>query len=367
LSAVAAKLSFEKGGDFILETRREVELYLASRRIRVRARLQLYAKTVVAFTVWAASWAVLIVVRPGIAFGLVALGGLVVGTVLIGFCVQHDANHGAYFRARRLNHLMGWTADAMLGFSSYAWRVKHNVAHHTYTNVDGYDDDIDQTPFLRLAPAQAPKPWYRLQFVYVWPLYTIMVLRMQIGGDVAAFVRGRIGRSTVRLPRRWDALGVVAGKAIFVGWAVVVPLLVYPWWIVLAGYAGFTMAVSIVAATTFQLAHSVEDADTLTPEEVASASREWAVHQVETTVDFAPHNRILTWLLGGLNYQIEHHLYPRVQHTHYAHIAAIVQRNCARHGVRYTAQPSLRAALRAHTRHLRSMGRLGLPVELEMG
>jgi linoleoyl-CoA desaturase len=125
------------------------------------------AKTVVAFTIWAASWTVLMVVRPGIALGRVALGGLVVGTVLIGFCVQHDANHGAYFRTRRLNHLMGWTADAMLGFSSYAWRVKHNVAHHTYTNVDGYDDDISQTPFARLMPTQAPKPLYRLQHLYI--------------------------------------------------------------------------------------------------------------------------------------------------------------------------------------------------------
>jgi linoleoyl-CoA desaturase len=361
------KLSFDRGGAFMRDTRREVEHYLSHPRIRRSGALQLYAKAAVAFGVTLAAWLGLVVARPGLWLGLVCLAGIVLGSIITAFCVQHDANHGAYFRTRRANHLMGWTADALLGFSSYTWRVKHNVAHHTYTNVDGYDDDIDQTPFLRLAPAQAPKPWYRLQFVYVWPLYTIMVLRMQIGGDVAAFVRGRIGRSTVHLPRRWDALGVVAGKAIFVGWAIVVPLLVYPWWIVLAGYAGFTMAVSIVAATTFQLAHSVEDADTLTPEDVASASREWAVHQVETTVDFSPHNRVLTWLLGGLNYQIEHHLFPRVQHTHYAHIAAIVQRNCARHGVRYTSQPSLRAALGAHTRHLRSMGRLGLPVELEMG
>src|SRR5712691_8103700 len=107
LSAVARKLSFEKGGDFILETRREVELYLASRRIRVRGRLQLYVKTVVAFAVWGASWVTLILVRPGLALGLVALGGLVAGTILIGFCVQHDAKHGAYFRTRRFNHLMG--------------------------------------------------------------------------------------------------------------------------------------------------------------------------------------------------------------------------------------------------------------------
>jgi linoleoyl-CoA desaturase len=367
LSAVARKLSFEKGGDFILETRREVELYLASRRIRVRGRLQLYAKTVVAFAVWAASWVTLIFVRPGLAPGLVALGGLVAGTILIGFCVQHDANHGAYFRTRRFNHLMGWTADAMLGISSYAWRVKHNVAHHTYTNVDGYDDDVTQTPFVRLVPTQEPRPWYRLQHVYIWPLYSFMVIRWQIGADIAALIRGRIANSAVHMPRRWDLAGLVGGKALFIGWAIVAPLLVYPWWVVTVGYVGFTMMTSLVTAVTFQLAHCVEEAEFTSAEEVAVSKKPWAVHEVETTVDFCPRNPVLTWVLGGLNYQIEHHLFPRVAHTHYPRIAEIVKRNAATYGVRYTAQPSLFVALRSHQRHLRTLGRMGVPVEIEMG
>ena len=240
------------------ETRRDVEQYLSRRRVRISGALQLYAKTAVAFALTVAAWVGLVVVRPGLVLGLLCLAGLVLGSILTAFCVQHDANHGAYFRTRRANHLMGWTADALLGFSSYAWRVKHNVAHHTYTNVVGYDDDISQTPFLRLAPTQEPKPWYRLQWLYVWPLYSLMVLRWQTGGDLAALGHGRIGQSALRLPRRYDLLGLVGGKVVFVTWALVVPLLVYPWWVVLAGYIGFSMAVSLVAATTFQLAHSVE-------------------------------------------------------------------------------------------------------------
>jgi linoleoyl-CoA desaturase len=287
--------------------------------------------------------------------------------VLIGFCVQHDANHGAYFRTRRFNHLMGWTADAMLGFSSYAWRVKHNVAHHTYTNVDGYDDDISQTPFARLMPSQEPKPWYRLQHIYIWPLYSVMVIRWQTGADIAALVRRRIGKSTVRMPRRWDLAGLLAGKGLFIAWAIVAPLLVYPWWVVAVGYVGFTMATSLVTATTFQLAHCVEEAEFTSAEQLESEKKIWAVHEVETTVDFCPRNAFLTWMLGGLNYQIEHHLFPRVPHTHYPRIAEIVRRNAAKHGVRYTSQPSLWVALRSHHRHLRRLGRLGVPVEIEMG
>jgi linoleoyl-CoA desaturase len=361
------KLSFDKGGDFIRDTRAEVERYLASRRTDLRGRLQLYLKSVVALGLWLASWVALIVVRPGLWLSLLALAGLVAGTILIGFCVQHDANHGAYFRTRRNNHLMGWTTDALLGFSSYAWRVKHNVAHHTYTNVDGYDDDVNQAPYMRLLPTQRARPWHRLQHIYIWPLYSLMVLRLQTGADVAALVRGRIGKSPIHLPRRWDLVGLVAGKAIFLTWAVAIPLLVYPWWVVICGYLGFTMVTGLVTATTFQLAHCVEEADFTSPEQLAAVKRVWAVHEVETTVDFCPRNRVVTWLLGGLNFQIEHHLFPRVPHTHYPRIAEIVKRQAALHGVRYTAQPSLRAALRSHHRHVRSLGRLGLPVEIEMG
>ena len=366
-SAPPPKVSFDNGGEFIRQTRRDVEEYLSPRHVRARGRAQLYAKGVVAFAVLLGSWLTLMVGHPGVWLGLLCFGGLIFGTSLIAFSVMHDANHGAYFRKRRLNHLMGWTADSLLGLSSYAWRVKHNVAHHTYTNVDGYDADITQVPFARLMPVQEPRPWYRLQHYYIWFLYCLMALRWQTIGDVAAFVRGTIGTSTLRVPRGWDLAGLVGGKVIFVSWAIVVPLLVYPWWGVVVAYLVYSMVVSLIMAVTFQLAHCVEEADFTSAEQLAAERRLWAVHEVETTVDFCPRNPVLSWVVGGLNYQIEHHLFPRVPHTHYAHIATIVQRNAEQHGVRYVTQRSLRAALGSHFRHLRTMGRMGVPVALEMG
>jgi linoleoyl-CoA desaturase len=367
MTSATQKLSFDNGGDFIRATRADVERYLQSGRTRARGAIRLYAKGVVAFTVMAGSWSVLMFADPGVWLGLLALAGLTLGTTLTAFCIMHDANHGAYFRKRRLNHLLGWTADTLLGLSSYAWRVKHNVAHHTYTNVDGYDADITQMPFARMMPVQSPKPWYRLQHLYIWPLYTLMAIRWQTLGDAAAFLRGKIGESALRVPRGWDMAGLVVGKAIFVGWTIVVPLFFYPWWAVAAGFLAFSMVMSLIMAVTFQLAHCVEEADFDGPAYLAAEKRLWAVHEVETTVDFCPRNPVLTWMLGGLNFQIEHHLFPRVQHTHYARIAEIVQANAEKHGVRYSVQPSLAAALRSHYRHLRTMGRLGLPVEIEMG
>ena len=363
----AEKVVFEGGGAFIRDTRREVDLYLSDRRTRLSGALRLYAKAVVAVGLCVTSWCVLLFTGPSVLVAAACLAGLAAGAILTALCVQHDANHGAFFGRTRYDHLLGWTADSLLGFSSYTWRVKHNVAHHTYTNVDGYDDDVTQVPLARFAPSQQHRPWYRFQHFYIWPLYTLVGVRWQTLGDINSLVRGRFAESTLRLPRGWNLVALVSGKAMFFSWTIVVPLFVYPWWAVLATYLGFTMIFSLVMVTTFQLAHCVEEATFTTTDEMIAVKRVWAVHEVETTVDFCPRNRVLTWLLGGLNFQIEHHLFPRVPHTHYPEIARIVERNCLAHGVRYTIQPSLTAALRSHFRHLRRMGQLGLPATIEMG
>jgi linoleoyl-CoA desaturase len=361
------KVTFDGGGAFLRDTRRDVEAYLAPRRRRAWGRARLYAKAPVAIGLTVGAWLVLVLGHPGVVPALVSLGALVLGALLTAFCVQHDANHGAYFRSKGLNHLVGWSADTLLGFSSYAWRVKHNIAHHTYTNVDRHDDDITQMPFARLAPTQQPRRWYRYQHLYIWPLYMLMGLRWQTIGDIAAFARRTIGETVLRLPRGLDLAGLVVGKIAFVTWALVIPALVYPWWAVLAAYVAFAMITSLVMATTFQLAHCVEEASFASADELRVDRVEWAVHEVQSTVNFCHRNRLLTWMLGGLNYQIEHHLFPALPHTHYPQLAPIVRRNCERHGIRYATQPTLRRALRSHSRHLRSMGALGIPAEIEMG
>ena len=367
MTATVTKLAFDNGGAFIQDTRREVEQYLSRGRTRLKGAVLLYSKAPIALALTVSSWGVLMFLHPGIVVAPLCLLGLILGATLTAFCVQHDANHGAYFRQRRYNHLVGWSTDALLGISSYAWRVKHNVAHHTYTNVDGFDADATQVPLARFTPSQRARPWYRFQQYYIWPMYMLMVLRWQTVGDLFAFRRGAIGESALRVPRGWNLVGIVAGKAFFITWAIVIPLLVYPWWAVLAAYIGFGMVTSLIMATTFQLAHCVEEASFASADELRAERRIWAVHEVETTVDFCPRNPVLTWMLGGLNYQIEHHLFPRIPHTHYPKIAEIVRRNCAKHGVRYSFHPSLGRALRSHFLHLRTMGQLGLPAEIEMG
>ena len=357
---------FGSGGELAKEIQRAVETSLTAAAKR-RGKAQLYRKAAVSIGLMVAAWSVLILASPGPVLALACLAGLVAGAVLTGFCVQHDANHGASFATRRHNRMLGLTADALLGFSSYTWRVKHNVAHHTYTNIAGYDVDINQTPFAKLVPVQRSRPWYRLQHLYIWPLYSFMGLRMQVWSDFPALAGGKVGQSPIHRARGWDLAGLLAGKLTFIVWAIVVPLLVYPWFTVLAAYLGVLLAIGLIMSVVFQLAHSVQEASRGSAEQVLETPRTWVAHQIETTADFCPGNRFLTWSLGGLNYQIEHHLFPRMPHTLYPEIAGIVRAAAERHGVSYNCQPSLWRAVRSHFRHLRAMGRLGIAPEIEMG
>ena len=361
------RVSFGSGGDFMRETRAEVEAYLALGSTRRSGAIRLYTKAPIAFGLIAVSWALLLFGPAGYVQTPLEFAALIVGSILTGFCVQHDANHGAAFRRLRYNHLLGWSADVLLGVSSYAWRARHNVAHHTYTNVDGHDNDITQMPIARLVPAQPSRPWFRFQYLYLWPLYSFMGMRLQTMGDFNAIRTQSIGRTALRTPRRWDMAGFVAGKLFFITWAIAIPLLIYPWWIVLGAFVLVSLALSLVMVVVFQLAHCVEEASSPSPDDLRENRTVWAVHQVESTVDFCPDNRVLTWFLGGLNYQIEHHLFPRMPHTLYPQIARIVRRKAEEHGVRYHVQASLRDALRSHARHLRAMGDQGQAVEIEMG
>jgi linoleoyl-CoA desaturase len=196
----------------------------------------------------------------------------------------------------------------------------------------------------------------------------LMSIRWQVAGDAVAFLRGRIGESRLRMPRGWDLAGLVGGRLVFLAWAVVAPLLVYPWWMVALGYGAVTFVIGFTMALTFQLAHCVEEASFVSAEELAAGERRpWAVHEIETTVDFCQRNRALTWLLGGLNFQIEHHLYPRLPHTLYPALAEDVRATCAEHGVRYTAQPNLWRAIRSHVVHIYRMGQQGQKAAIEMG
>ncbi|MBI1967656.1 MAG: acyl-CoA desaturase [Gemmatimonadetes bacterium] len=317
----------------------------------------MYLKTAAIFAWFALSYVLLVFVARGWWQVTAAAASLALAMAAIGFNIQHDGAHGGYSASKLVGRVMAFALD-VIGGSSYFWRWKHNVLHHTYPNIEGADDDINVGALGRLAPQQPRYRLHRFQHVYMWLLYGLITVKWQLVDDFKELIEGRVGTRDVPRPKDGELVLFVVGKVVFFSLAFLIPLLLHPWWAVLVVYAGTSFGLGILLGVVFQLAHCVEEADFPAPSsDTLRMAAEWAVHQVHTTVDFARHSRLLTLYLGGLNYQIEHHLFPHICHLHYPKLAPIVEDVCRRFGVRYQAHPSLRAALASHYRWLREMGR----------
>jgi linoleoyl-CoA desaturase len=244
----------------------------------------------------------------------------------------------------------------LVGGSSHFWHWKHVVFHHTFVNVIGYDTDINLAGLGRLTPHHPRKSLHRWQHWYVWLLYGLMAMKWHLFDDFRLMRNGRMGEHVAPGPRRRQLAVFVAGKIIFFALAFGIPLLFHPLWLVAAVYVLTAAVLGLVLGTVFQLAHCVELADFPLESSPGNMENAWAAHQVETTVDFARGSASAAWLLGGLNFQIEHHLFARMCHVNYPVIAPIVEQTCAEFGVRYKRNPSVLAAVRSHYRWLRRMG-----------
>ncbi|GEL69148.1 fatty acid desaturase family protein [Myxococcus virescens] len=352
----ATKAKFLESGPFFQDLRARVEVHLGASGRSPRDLPRMYAKTVVILGWFAASyvWLLLGASGPwGAVAGCVSLGLAVAG---VGFSVQHDANHGSYSVHRGINRILGWTLD-VIGGSSYVWSWKHNIFHHSHTNVVGLDEDIDIQPLCRLAPGQRLHRAHRFQHAYIWGLYALLPMKWHFIDDFKDLVTGRVGRQKMPRPGGLKLAGAMGGKLMFYGWAIALPLCFRPLWQVALCYALASFVLGLTLATVFQLAHCVEEADfSLPPEANRPFSRDWAAHQVASTVDFARGNSLVSWYLGGLNFQVEHHLFPRVCHLHYPALSRIVEDTCRERGIRYRANESVGAALKSHVRWLKRMG-----------
>jgi linoleoyl-CoA desaturase len=313
----------------------------------------MYLKTAIILSWYGASYWFLVFHQNTMLEALLLSISLGLAMTGIGFNVAHDGCHGAYSARPAVNRCMSVTLD-MLGGSSYVWKWKHNYLHHNYTNLMGADDDIDIGFLGRLSPHSPLRGIHRYQYLYLWLAYGGLALSWQFFVDFERLVRGRVGTQRMPRPRGWDLVTLVAGKGLFVVLMFVIPALVHPLYSVLIFYGVASFTLGWTMSVVFQLAHCVEDAKFPKPRtDTGRMEDEWAVHQVETTVDFARGNRLLTWYLGGLNFQVEHHLFPKVCHLHYPALSAIVERTCSRFGVRYSAYRTMLDALASHHRFLR--------------
>ena len=322
------------------------------------ARRQLHFKAAVIALLGVGSYWRLVVAESFVVSTIVWAFVLTVALIMTATCVFHDGNHASFSESRLVNRLASYTGDLM-GASSWIWRFKHNNLHHGNTNVAGIDADIDQAPFARLTFDQAWRPWHRYQHIYMWILYGFMTLQWFLITDFVDLKNHGIGQHRFRRqPRRRDLAMLALGKALHFAWAIGVPLVYHRWWVVLVVYLAISWSVGLVLATMFQLAHCTALAE-FPSADARRRGADFVAHQLRTTVDVHCRTRLgarlLHWLMGGLDFQVEHHLAPGLPHTVYPLVAERLKRAGAE-------QPAVRShvspwkAIRSHRRWLQLLG-----------
>lgn len=281
----------------------------------------------------------------------------------IGTAVMHDAQHGTYSPKKWVNKYVGKILDLIGGYS-LTWKIQHNQLHHTYTNIYGLDEDIDSIKLLRFSPRQ-PLAWYhRYQYIYIWFFYMIMTLFWMTLKDYRQIVSYRnhnlLARHNVSFQQAVWRISLY--KMFYYSYILVLPIIFsgMPWYYVVAGFLLMHFVSGLFLSCVFQPSHVVETSVFAAPVQSEGRSQmenSWALHEVENTTDFAPNNKFLTWYIGGLNFQIEHHLFTGICHVHYSQLAPIVQEVANDFGVPYHVEPTFWKALKEHVRMLKILGR----------
>ncbi len=357
MSTACPSFPSRSGGAFLQEVRAAVGKHFADSGRRSTGDWWMVGKTICVLMLTFTPY--FLIMSGGfsgpISLGLAAIVGL--GVAGIGFGVAHDALHGSYSANPRLNQVVGWSMD-LAGGSSYLWKLTHNIIHHTYTNIHGADEDLAVSPLLRLSP-HAPRRWYhRFQHWYAIALYSMTTLFWAFVKDYRYLLQKDLGPYPDKKHAPRDIAGLFLGRVIYYTWTIVLPIALLPfaWWQTALGIALAHAVAGTTLGIVFQMAHVVEQTSHPEPDAGGAMPDGWAAHEMFTTANFAPDNRLLTWYVGGLNYQVEHHLFPKICSVHYPEISSIVQRVAAEHGLPYHSNPTFLGAIASHLRTLRRQG-----------
>lgn len=345
-----------KAQSFHSELKKRVNAYFTEAGKTTTGNFSLYFKAVAFGVALIAVYIHLVFFTPGIILGIaesILLGGLIAA---IGFNVMHDGAHGSFSKNKAVNIMAAFSLD-FLGGSSFMWNVKHNIIHHAYTNIDGIDDDIDIQPWMRMSSTQKKYALHKYQHRYFWFLYAVLYILWIFVMDYQKYFKQKIGDMPLKKMHLNDHLVFWAFKLfhlfVFVGLPIYMAGFL-PW---LLGFSVMTIFAGLVISIVFQLAHTVEHTSFPVPNaEDGRLSDEWAVHQLKTTANFATRNKLISTLVGGLNFQIEHHLFPRISHVHYPAISKIIKQTCQEYNVPYIEYPKMRLAIASHVAFLKQMG-----------
>lgn len=358
LFSYMTKIRFASNPDFFHELRKRIDGYFKENNIAKTGDIRLYVKTIILLSTLVALYVWLVFYTPSSVWLSVLLCALMgVNMAAIGFNVMHDGAHGSYSSNSKINGLMGFALNVM-GGNVYIWKLKHNVNHHTYTNIEGHDDDIDIKPFIRIHKDQEKKSFHKFQHYYGFFLYGLTYIMWVYYNDFDKYFRRKVSALTpMKKMSMAEQIKFWASKLVYTFMFIVLPTILIGW-PAIVGFLIMCAVTGIFIAIVFQLAHVVEETEFVAPtNEIETLENEWAVHQLHTTVNFSTKSKFLNWLLGGLNFQVEHHLFPSISHVHYPSLNKIVKETCAEFNVKYKEYPTFFQAVRSHFAHLKQVGR----------
>jgi linoleoyl-CoA desaturase len=338
-----AKIIFDnRNNQFYQSLKLSVDEYFETNGIKRTGDWRLYIKTITLIGAAIAMYCSLMFfpVAPLLALVICALMGFTFAS--IGFSVMHDANHGSYSTKSWLNDLIGLSANA-LGASSFFWKQKHNIIHHTYTNVDGIDDDIAKSPIIRQCETQKWVPAHKVQHLYLVPVYALSSIFWLFFMDFTKYFTRKIYTTEAWKMTTKNHVIFWATKICYFVFYMIIPMIVWgfgPW---LLGFFSLHVVMGLTLSLVFQLAHVVENTEfeNVALDETKHIETAWAEHQIKTSSNFSMNNPVISWFVGGLNFQIEHHLFPKVSHIHYPAISKIVMDKCAEFNLPYNNYKSV--------------------------
>ncbi|HEY0744542.1 MAG TPA: acyl-CoA desaturase [Chryseosolibacter sp.] len=346
--------------DFFTTLNQRVNEYFKTNKISRYANLEMKIKTVAMFSIYTIPYVLMItgvVSNIWMMLGLCVVMGL--GLAGIGLSVMHDANHGGYSNKAWVNNALGFSLN-IIGGNAFNWKVQHNVLHHTYTNIHDVDEDISPRGILRMTPHGPWKRFHKFQHMYAWFFYGLLTLVWVVVKDFVRIVRyhkdGMVKKQKADIVTEWAIL--IASKVVYIGYIAVLPAIILDvtWWQILIGFLVMHYVGGFILAIIFQPAHVIDGTEYPMPDDDGKMENSWAIHQLLTTTNFANNNRILNWYVGGLNFQVEHHLFPNICHVHYRKISAIVKYTAEEFGLPYKSEPTFIGALVSHAKLLKQLG-----------
>ena len=356
----APRFSNRRSTDFSKVLRSRVNVYFKKNNLSIHANSSMIFKTICMLSLFFVPLIIIntgIVNATGLLFALYITSGF--GMSGIGMGIMHDAIHGSYSKNKRTNLILGYSFN-LIGANSFIWRLQHNVLHHTFPNVNGADDDINPPFFLRFSPNTKWHKSHRFQFIYVWFFYCISTLLWITAKDFVRLVRYKnMGLLSREGEYRKQLISITGWKILYFSYALILPLIMVPlsWWIIVLAFISMHLITGFFVSTVFQIAHIIPSTDFPVTNNNNIVSGDWYRHQLVTTSNFSPNSRIFSWLIGGLNFQVEHHLFPNICHVHYRDISEIVKKTATEFQLPYHSSKTFVGAIADHIKMLKILGR----------